>query len=70
MCEPPLRDRLMELGQRFLETEADTPQILCIYGHSFEMDYRPDSWILLEEFCKLISNHDDIFYGTNKEVLL
>ena len=37
---------------------------------SYEMDYGEDYWIKLEDFFKLISNKDDIFYGTNKEVLL
>jgi hypothetical protein len=27
-------------------------------------------WEEFEEFCKLISNKNDIFYGTNSEVLL
>lgn len=63
-------DRMMEMGQRFVELKADKPQILCIWGHSYEMDYLPDAWFRLEEFFKLISGHDDIFYGTNKEVLL
>ena len=26
-------------------------------------------WDKFEEFCKLISDFDDIFYGTNKDVL-
>jgi hypothetical protein len=34
------------------------------------MDYGADYWVKLEEFFRLISNKDDIFYGTNKEVLL
>ena len=63
-------DRLMEMGRSFIELEAKTPKIFYIWGHSYEMDYRPDYWIKLEEFFKLISNRDDIFYGTNKEVLL
>ena len=63
-------DTLMSLGQQFVELDAQTPQIFYIWGHSFEMDYRPDYWIRLEEFFKLISNRTDIFYGTNKEVLL
>lgn len=63
-------DRLMEMGQRFVEATAGTPQIFYIWGHSYEMDFKPDYWIKLEEFFKLISNKDDIFYGTNKEVLL
>lgn len=63
-------DRLMEMGKRFIEAKTDKPQIFYIWGHSYEMDFEPDSWIKLEEFFKLISGKDDIFYGTNKEVLL
>lgn len=61
---------LMDIGKRFLELKADKPQILYVWGHSFEMDFEPDNWSKLEEFFKLISNKNDIFYGTNKEVLL
>ena len=61
---------LMALGQQFLELETDTPQVFCVWGHSHEMDYYPDSWVHLEEFCKLLSNREDIFYGTNAEIYL
>ena len=63
-------DRLMQFGKNFVELNANTPQIFYIWGHSYEMDFQPDNWIKLEEFFKLISNKNDIFYGTNKEVLL
>lgn len=63
-------DKLMELGQKFIELKADKPQIFYIWGHSYEMDFEPDYWIKLEEFFKLISNKEDVFYGTNKEILL
>lgn len=63
-------DKLMELGKKFTELNPDKPQIFYIWGHSYEMDYETDNWVKLEEFFKLISNKDDIFYGTNKEVLL
>jgi len=63
-------DDLMRLGQQFIDLDAETPQILYVWGHSYEMDYYPDYWIRLEEFFKLISNKNDIFYGTNKEILL
>lgn len=63
-------DILMRLGQQFIDLDAKTPQIFYIWGHAYEMDYCPDYWIRLEEFFKLISNKSDIFYGTNKEVLL
>lgn len=60
----------MKMGEEFVSLEAKTPQIFYIWGHSFEMDFRPDYWSNLEEFFALISNRDDIFYGTNAEVLL
>ena len=63
-------DRLMELGRRFVEMKTDKPQILYVWGHSYELDYDPHARARFEEFLKLISGHDDIFYGTNKEVLL
>ena len=63
-------DKMMDLGRRFIELEAETPQIFYIWGHSYEMDYCSDNWRRLEDFFALISGHDDIFYGTNREVLL
>ena len=63
-------DDMMRLGEQFVNLKTDTPKIFYIWGHSYEMDYEPDYWIRLEEFFKLISNRDDIFYGTNKEILL
>lgn len=63
-------DKLMDLGQKFVDLKADTPQIFYIWGHSYEMDYGADYWVRLEEFFKLISGKPDILYGTNKEVLL
>ena len=63
-------DRMMELGQQFLELQPDHSQLFYIWGHSYEMDYSPDGWMRLEEFFKLISGKEDIFYGTNKDVLL
>lgn len=62
-------DRLMKMGEHFVGLSTDKPQIFYIWGHSYEMDYRPDYWNKLEEFFKLISNRKDIFYGTNAEVL-
>ncbi len=63
-------EKMMELGQAFVELQTETPQIFYIWGHSYEMDFAPDYWIKLEDFFKLISFRADIFYGTNKEILL
>ena len=63
-------DHMMELGQTFLESKAEKAQIFYVYGHSYEMDLMPDAWLRLEDFFQLISGKEDIFYGTNAEVLL
>jgi hypothetical protein len=39
-------------------------------GHAYEFDIYPERWELFEQFLKMISGKDDIFCGTNKEVLL
>lgn len=63
-------EKMMQLGKQFVDLKTETPKIFYIWGHSYEMDYYPDYWIKLEEFFKLIANKDDIFYGTNKQILL
>lgn len=63
-------DRLMELGKQFIEMKPDKPQIFYIWGHTYEMDYDSKNWMQFEVFCEMISGHDDIFYGTNTQVLL
>lgn len=64
-------DKLMELGEEFVSLKPDTPKIFYIWGHSYEFDLNDGKeWDKIEEFFKIISNRDDIFYGTNKEVLL
>lgn len=62
-------DRMEELGEEFLKLEPETPRIYYIWGHSYEFDYH-DTWGRFEKFCKMMSGRDDIFYGTNREVLL
>ena len=63
-------EKMMRLGRAFVELKPETPKIFYIWGHSYEMDYGSDYWVKLEDFFRLISNKDDIFYGTNREVLL
>jgi len=63
-------DKIMEMGEKFINMSPDKPQIFYIWGHSYEFDYQSDYLVKFEEFLKLIANRDDIFYGTNKEILL
>ena len=61
-------DKMVEMGEEFLRLEPDRPQLYYIWGHSYEFDAY-QTWERFEEFCKMMSNHDDIFYGTNYQVL-
>ncbi len=62
-------DKMFELAEKFLSLKTDRPKLFYIWGHSYEFDIF-DQWSAFEEFCKMISNQDDIFYGTNRDVLL
>ena len=62
-------EQLFCLAEKFISLQTDEPKIFYVWGHSYQFDIA-DTWNRFEEFCKLISNRDDIFYGTNREVLL
>jgi peptidoglycan/xylan/chitin deacetylase (PgdA/CDA1 family) len=62
-------EQLFRLGKEFIELETDSPKLFYIWGHSYEFDIR-DTWKEFENFCKMISQKKDIFYGTNQEVLI
>lgn len=63
------KEAMYRLAEEFLTMKPETPQIFYIWGHSYEFDGH-DDWEWFEDFCKFISGKDDIFYGTNKEILL
>jgi peptidoglycan/xylan/chitin deacetylase (PgdA/CDA1 family) len=62
-------DKMFELAEIFINLKSDKPKIFYIWGHSYEFDIH-NTWDGFEEFCRLISNRDDVFYGTNRDVLL
>jgi peptidoglycan/xylan/chitin deacetylase (PgdA/CDA1 family) len=61
--------RLMELAEQFIRLKPLTPQVFYVWGHSYEFD-TDDNWQVIEEFCRLMANRDDIFYATNAQALL
>lgn len=66
------KEKLFTLGKKFISLKPDKPSLFYIWGHTYEMDRGGEfvDWDEFDEFCKLISNKDDVFYGTNTEVLL
>ena len=62
-------EKLFHLGEQFVYTERETPGLFTIWGHSYELDM-DNSWKLMEDFLKLVSNHEDMLYLTNRQALL
>ncbi len=62
-------DELLELGEKFLSLNTDAPSLFYVWGHSYEFDCK-GTWERFEEFLSMMSGKSDIFYGTNREVLL
>lgn len=61
-------DDMFALGKEFLSLQSDEPRLFYIWGHAYELDAW-GFWDRFEEFCKMMSGREDIFYGTNREVL-
>ncbi|WP_459478966.1 polysaccharide deacetylase family protein [Clostridium saccharoperbutylacetonicum] len=62
-------DNLMELGQKFLDYEFKGKlKLMYVWGHSFEFE-RNNNWNLIEDFCKLVSKSDEIWFATNVDVM-
>ena len=62
---------LFEDIENFLNSKSDKPQLFYIWGHAYEIDFG-SKLITLEKFekmCKMLANHNDIYYGTNSQVL-
>lgn len=60
---------LMNLAKQFAELKPDTPKIFYVWGHTYEFEIQKN-WDVIERFCDYLAGHDDIFFGTNEEVLL
>ena len=62
-------DKLIELGQKFVDFEYKGKlKLMYVWGHSFEF-HRENNWKLIEDFCKLVSGKEDIWYTTNVEIM-
>lgn len=60
-------DGLMERAEAFLRADSG---LFYIWGHSYEFDLFDGAWERFEAFCAAISGKSDVFYGTNRDILL
>jgi peptidoglycan/xylan/chitin deacetylase (PgdA/CDA1 family) len=58
---------LLELGRKFVDFhKTQYLYMMYVWGHSYEFE-RDDNWELMEQFCELAGNREDIWYATNIE---
>ena len=62
-------EMLEKLTDEFIHAPADKPRLFYIWGHSYEFDIHHD-WERFEAILKKLAWHDDIFDGTNRQVVL
>ena len=60
---------VFELAEAFLKDESDKPLLFYIWGHSYEFDQK-GNWARMEDLLALLAGREDVFYGTNGQVLL
>jgi len=60
---------LMTLAETFINLKPSKPQVFYLWGHSYEFDV-DNNWHVMEDFCRLVSGRDDIYYATNAQALL
>ena len=57
--------RLLELGEQFSSlTKKQYLYMMYVWGHSYEFG-RDNNWDVMERFCEMVGNRDDIWYATN-----
>ena len=58
-------DAFGDMAERFLDTpEYQKIPLLYVWGHSFEFE-REQTWGKMEEFCRKVSGHQNVWYTTN-----
>lgn len=63
-------DVMYNLIDDFIAIKSDKPQLLYIWGHSFEIDAKTVDIKKFEKALEKLSQQEDIFFGLNSEVLL
>ena len=63
-------ERLFDVAEKFLALQTSQPALFYIWGHTYELDSIDGAWERFEKFCFIIANKGNVFYGTNREVLL
>lgn len=61
--------KLLELSRQFVALKPRwVNQLFYVWGHSYEFDRENVGWQLLDDFCQIVSGHEDIWYATNGDL--
>ena len=60
------RDAL-EMGKKFLDSKWYQGKLFYVWGHSYEFNDN-NNWDLIEDFCRIFAEQDDIWFATNIEI--
>jgi peptidoglycan/xylan/chitin deacetylase (PgdA/CDA1 family) len=59
---------LLEIAQRFIEANRYLIMpLLYVWGHSYEFP-RDNNWNVIEDFFRMVSGRDEIWFATNMEI--
>ena len=62
-------NKLLEYGEQFIGlSKKQYLYLMYVWGHSYEFTHK-DNWNLIEDFCKMVGNRDDIWYATNIQIV-
>lgn len=62
-------NKLQEYGEQFVNlTKKQYLYLMYVWGHSYEFGLA-DNWHVIENFCELVGNRDDIWYATNIQIV-
>lgn len=60
---------LLENGKKFLDLhKTQYLYLMYVWGHSYEFTNN-NNWELMEEFCRMMGNKEDIWYATNIQIV-
>ena len=59
--------KLFELIEKFKAYNGDAPQMLYIWGHTYEFEEK-NNWDRAEQMCKAASGCESVWYATNIEI--
>ncbi len=66
----PAWESCLKLAEEFLAADGEEPKLFYVWGHAHEIEMSENGWEQMEKLCALLAGKEDIFYGTNAQVLL